>query len=924
MKKGTLIAALALVLSFSVQTSYAQISQDQIDQGKELLSEKDISEDEIRKRLQQRGIDPDNIPPEKLPEMESILQEIIAEIEAEQADEGSSISTSGFRESTVEEDSVDNEANLLLKSNEDVQEKKADGASLEEAISEDYTDTLNVQQGKEYAVFGQHIFRNKSLSVYRTTESAFTPDNYVLDVGDKLSITIFGVSQADVSYEIEKDGFIRPSNMPKIYLRGLPYGKAKTLIRNRFRQAYSFSDGQINIAVRSARTITVNIFGEVEVPGSYTISALNTAINALMAAGGVKNSGSVRQIQIVRNGKRRYIDLYDFINSPSQRVDLHLENNDILFVPLLGKTVEILGGVRRPEKYEMKAKEDFMDLLEFAQGFTPAADQSLMNTSSYLGNKVEHKDVDLAPILAGSKKLQLNDGDSYYIRYYRRGYRDVVFVGGPVNYPGMYAIKEGMTAADLIELSEPHEMAKPNLAFVIRQNDDNTNSLLPFDWNKALDDPNSKDNIKLMPRDKVQLYARADYADRYNVEIRGAVRRPTEHFWSVNNQMTVYDLINLAGGLTEGATEFGYVIHTSPKNPKIRSYDLLNLAEIIKNPSSASNLALQKGDIVFAFKSSDYSEDYTISIRGAVRKPITVPYSTNLDLRDLITLAGGLKDQAASNKIDVFRLETNNNKPTRTVVQTMSIDANFDPLEQQQLLVLKPYDVVVVRLTPEYEDMKFVNIEGEVKYPGEYALLNENETLAEIVERAGGLTREAFVEGSKLVRSTEINGNVVLDMKTAITRPNSRANMTMKAGDLLIIPKTMDYVTITSKGTNASRTYTSDLIDDGNVHITFMGKRSARWYVNNYAGGFSKRARKSRTNVIHPNGQIIKTRNLLLFKVYPKVPKGSVIAITERPEKDKERVKREPVTQQEIFTTLTNTLTLVTTALTTALLARTL
>jgi protein involved in polysaccharide export with SLBB domain len=897
---------------FSVSAT-AQISPDQVSQGREILKEKDIPEDEIRKRLEARGIDPDNIPADKLPQMETILQEIIAEIEAEQS--GSSTSPSGFQESTIVSDSGEVEGFVGPK----------DSLTLETLLSDGSSSELNTPQNLNYAVFGQHIFRNKSIDVYGTAESAFTPDNYVLDKGDQLSITIFGASQADVAYEIEEDGYIRPTNLPKIYLRGVSYGRAKALIKNRFRQAYSYARDEITITVRSSRTITINIFGEIETPGSYTLSALNTAINAIMAAGGVTNSGSVRKIQIIRKGKSRTLDLYDFINNPRQTINLHLENDDIIYIPILEKTARISGAVKRPDNYEVIYKESFQDLLKMAQGFTANADKNLMNLAYLEGNKPRHKDVKMAAILAGKEKLLIKHQDAFYIRSYQRAADDFVIARGPVDYPGQYAFNEDMKISDLIELCMVQDYARTDLAYITRLNSDKTNSLIRVNWTEAFTNPDGPENITLMARDEVTFYRKSTYTGNYRVSIGGAVRNPISHFWSKTKSMTVADLIELAGGLTDAATDFAYLTHTSVKNPKIRSYELLNILDILKNPSNSSiNVKLQKGDRIFVFNSYTFTDDYQIEIRGAVRNPLKIAYSSNLGLHDLITMAGGLKAEAASNKIDVYRLEYKNNQATRTLVNTVEIDADYNPLKLGQVMKLKPRDVVVVRLTPEFEPMKFVTLRGEVKYPGDYALLHDEETLADLILRAGGITPEAFARGATLRRQTDITGFIVLNLPKALNNAKSRANLTMKSGDIVNIPKTMDYVTIFMTGTNANRTYTDLLLNDSMVHLTWAGSKSARWYVNHYAGGFSKRAIRRHTQVIHPNGQIMKTRNLLLFKIYPKVKKGSKIALAEREKKVKPVKQKERVSKENIFATLASTLTVVTTALTTAILAKTL
>ena len=902
--------------------SYSQISPDQVEQGKELLEEKDISQDEVRAKLLERGIDPDNIPPEKLPEMESILQEIIAEIQAEKGLETEEISDLGFTESTVQEQEISSDT-AVVDDDTSVLEDVQEGASLKEAISENLSEEQPVRRGGP-AVFGQHIFWNNSVSVYRTTESPYVPNNYVLDVGDQIAVTIFGASQADVSYEIEKDGFIRPSNMPKIYLKGLSYARAKRLITNRFRQSYSFNPGEINITLQTARTITVNIYGEIATPGTYTISALNNAINAIMAAGGVNSTGSVRNIQIVRNGRTRTLDLYDFINSPGKNADYHLENNDVIFIPIVEKVVSIGGAVKRPARYEMLDNEDFRDLLSMANGFTPNADQTLMNVTTFDGNKPVHMDLGLADILDGKQKVSLKHGESYFIRTYSREAEDYVMISGPVDFQGKYALQPDMKVSDLITLAQLNPYAREDLAFIFRRNRDGGRTLLRVDLKAALENSGSPADLLLSGSDQLVVYKKSTYKDFYSVSITGAVRNEYTGFFSAQKNMTVVDLIDLAGGLQDQAADFGYIISTSAKNSKKNSYSFIDVKTIVANPSSSANQLLKPNDKVFIFSAPSFTDAYTIEISGAVRKEVTVPYSKNLTLKYLITMAEGLKPEAASNKIDIYRLKMSNNEATRTIAQTIEIDANFNPLDGQTVLDLRPNDRIVVRYTPEYEPMKFVELKGEVKYPGTYALLHDNETMAELIDRAGGLTQEAYAAGANMIRVEDIQGPFVVDLEKALKSNGSSSNLAMKNGDVLIIPKTMDHVSIGLEGTNATMTYTEDAMTDDMIHLGYHGNKSARWYINNYSGGFSDRAIRRSTQVIKANGQIRKTHSILGIKFYPRVKKGSTIVVKEKPPKEKKDNEGSKFSGDDFLQSMTNILTLTTTALTTAILAKTL
>lgn len=292
-------ALLVLMVSFFVTTyALSQITvPDSYVGAQKGLAEKGVSEEQLKQKLAEKGIDVDNISPEDLPKLEGTIQEAIEEIEAENGQETGN--------GVVEDLSVNNELskedldqkfdNLDEIEIENIETGIDEGQSIEEVVSDFDSEHKGSDQSR---IYGHSIFFDESLDFYRTTKSSSTPNHYILDVGDKITINIFGLSQADLIYQIENDGFIRPSGMYKIYLKGLNLAKARNLLFKRFQQAYSYKKGEFNLDVNTARTVSVSIYGEVQHPGTYTMSALNSTLNAIIAAGGPTKNGSVRRIQL--------------------------------------------------------------------------------------------------------------------------------------------------------------------------------------------------------------------------------------------------------------------------------------------------------------------------------------------------------------------------------------------------------------------------------------------------------------------------------------------------------------------------------------------------------------------------------------------------------------------------------------------------
>lgn len=881
------------------------------DQVQAALAEKNIDEDEVKRRLKAKGIDLDNVRPDQLAGLEEQIKQVVAEIESEQASgegvdnvtdpedqeglgavnesrvttkvEETNSSTTDNAKDSIEKESNDKLQNLSRKSADEIRRRMKEGASLDEAIY----DELTVEEQDNYAargnVYGMEIFFNKSLEFYRKTSSSTTPDNYVLDVGDKIAINIFGASQADLLYEIEEDGFIRPSaatKVAKIYLKGVTLSKAKVLLRGRFSQAFLFSQDQFEVSLHTARTITVNIFGEVNEPGSYTISALNTGLNALIAAGGPTDEASLRNIRIM-SSRTKILDVYKFMVDPQQQFNFYLGNNDVIYVPKYTKRVSVNGaGIRNSATYEVKEGESFNDIVKWAGGYSSRVYGGLVQHIYADNGQQKIKDYELTE--AEKQNIKLEDGDMLIFHSSLKEFENYVGISGSVRHEGNFELVEGMRISDLLKKAVVEKEAYSQMAYLRRQNDDGTYQLKRVYVQDVMNDPASANNILLENRDAVTLYTKAQFTDRYQFSITGAVRNPGIHFWDPTKSITLYDALMLSSGLQSYSTDFGYIVSSPPNNPLKREYTVVDLKSAFNNPNSSANVVLKPNDQIVVPTAMDYADQYFVDISGAVRNPGRFVFDSTLSFKDILVMAGGLRMEAASNKIDIFRLKIENNEPTVTYANTIEIDHNLNPLSNNIPFEIKPYDHIVVRTTPDYEPIQYVNINGEVKYPGLYALMKPNERISSLIERAGGFTDESFPEGGTLVRAEDNLGLVVTRMDLIQNRKyKSKYNLVLKDGDVVTIPKLKEVVSINKLGTNAEDLYASNQLTGENINIVVnYYNKSAKWYINHFAGGFDKSAKRKKTYVRLPSGRIKKTRSFLFIKKYPKVKKGSEIQLT--------------------------------------------
>ena len=879
------------LLIFSLVFLFTPIlaQQPQIDEAqvRAELKRRGLEEDVVRKKLLDRGIDIDKVDPSNPAEvikLQAALEEVQKEIEAEAAK-----ATEAAAQKAADT-AVEKTLNQTAKTSaEEIQDAVQEGTPLKEAISEELIDQQ--EEIKPTTLYGQQIFRNKSIKVYRQAEDIIAPDSYVLGAGDIVSINIWGPSQETATYTINKSGFIQPSNMPRINLKGIAFGKAKQLLMKRFDQYYRFSPEEFEVTLNYSRTITVNILGEAMNYGSFTLPAINTAFNALVAAGGPTEIGSVRNIALRRNGQSKRLDIYKFmLEDPTVQYDFYLEENDIIFIPVAERIVNIKGAVKRPFRYELIKGEELKKLIEYAGGFKANAYQTNLQVKRFIDDKEKIIDVNFRDLQKTGRDFTLLPGDEIIVGIIPKPYKNFAEINGAILNKGKYEITNGMRVADLVKKGVLDEDARMDVAFLLRINPDSTITYQKISIEKALKNPQSKDNLVLQPRDILRVLSLTNYADKATISIEGAVRNPSVHAFDLEGNLRVDDAITLAGGLQDEAIDFAYIKRTDPKNRKQKEYLRIDLKNALSNPNSSDNIKLKPFDKLVVYSYKEFLDDAFVKVEGAVRKPGEFQYDKSLTLKDALTLSGGLKLEAARSRIDISRVQISGDQNTKTIVATLGVDENYNIIEGGDNFQLEPYDQIYVRSAPEFEFQQNIKITGEIKYPGTYPLTSDNEKILSLIKRAGGLTKEAFPLGATLYRPKDGVGYIVMGLDEVLKTPNSKFNYILKEGDIIHIPKQKDFVTI--KGaTRAAELYTDAITRSGKINVPYHIGKSAKFYINEYAAGVGEDGRRRLITVEHPNGELKKTKNFLFFKTYPKVRKGSVITVGRIPKKQKEKKK---------------------------------
>lgn len=710
-------------------------------------------------------------------------------------------------------------------------------------------------------IFGFDVFKGNSLLTFQSNLNIPTPVGYILGSGDKLFIDVYGQSEAYYQIEISPEGTIILENFGPIHLSGLTVKNATKRIENRLSKVYLGIKGDkkntfVNVSVGKSRTIKVNIVGEVDVPGSYTLSAFNTVYNALYIAGGITENATLRDIKVYRNNKLiSKVDIYKYLTEGDASADVALENNDLILVKPYTNRVTLKGAVKTKGRFELLKNESLEDLLTYASGF---------NEEAYTKTIKVKRVSDGEHIVADINKDQFEiftpkSGDVFQVDKVLDRYKNRVIVNGAVYRPGVYAITQGLGVKDLLAKTEGLKQdALLTTANIIRTNEDLSTSSISF-----------------------------------------------------------------------------------------------NLGDVLSGKDQ--DILLQKEDVVTVLSKNEIKEDDYVEVVGAVSQPGVYTYSKGMKLSDLILKAKGFTKSASETRVEISRKLKNNNTDNSKLSQVIVVDLpkDFDDLENENNITLSPFDHISVRNNPNYNEKAFVYVDGQVNFPGLYAIESKNERVSDLLERAGGVNEFAYTNGATLLRKTEyykketkldkrvttllalkdnlitergslsefdsgllkrinseldklnllsgeekkafnksvniatskkndslqpylipkeelfnITESIAINLSEIIKNKNSISDLLIQPGDTLFVPKKLETVRLRGQLLNTTT-------------LRHQKNKSTKFYINN-AGGFKALADKSKTYVVYPNGQARATKKFLFFNIYPNVVAGSEIIVPEK------------------------------------------
>ncbi len=758
-------------------------------------------------------------------------------------------------------------------------------------------------------IFGHHIFDN-AVQFNKAISSAPSFD-YVIAPGDVFAVNVWGCSEFSTTLTVGPDGSVRAQYLGKVVLEGLTYGRARDILIARYRNIVS-KCSELEVFIGSSqRSISVNIFGEVKQAGSYKINAATPAFNALFEAGGVTPIGSVRKIEIRRNGEvAKVIDLYDILID-GELDPVYLQDNDVLFVGIQEKIVAINGPVKRPMKYELLEGENLAELIDYAGGLKPQA----LRSSARMIRPDEERPVQIDFVLSTYLKddgavYPLEGGDLIQIRAKKTETENTVGVIGPVAFPDDYQLKKGDRVSELIQQAGGlEEEAFLPRAYVIRT--DPTTAYLSYIPISLVDLDNPENNIVLQYNDRLQVFSEKNFQETRDIEISGQVNNPGSV--RLSREMTFKDLLYQAGGLIEGVYIQEVELYRQ-FNPLERGINNLGSGEdeIIRlgiprdwqSSTIADSLKMWEFRKVVIRSEDEFVRKGEIIVNGLVSRPGKYEVLPNMSLRDLFYLAGGFKIEADYGNIELSRVvetigENNEIIPVPIVIQRISTSQDWRDDESLDEIKINAFDQIFVRPNPDFLLQENVSISGEVRVAGVYNKISKNERLSSLVSRSGGITELAYLKGAVLQRKGV--GTISIQLEQALRNPGSKWDIAIQEGDQLMIPARLDVVTIQG-----------NVLESGVKVVYEPGIRSLRYYVRQ-AGGFDRKTDKKQVKVEYVNGRVRSARRFLWVSFYPKVEQGSEISVPEKPEKEKKekREDREPLDLQQIFSGITAALTVI-------------
>lgn len=749
--------------------------------------------------------------------------------------------------------------------------------------------------------FGLTLFDAK-ISTFAPVDNVPVPDGYILGAGDTLLVQLFGKQSSDLSLIIDREGKITLPDLPPMIVGGLDFATARELINQRVSAAMIGT--QAAVSMGATRSINVFLAGEAKNPGMYAVSALTSVTQALFVAGGVSEVGSLRNVQIKRQGNTvGQFDLYKLLLSGDNSNDISLKHGDVVFVPPYNALAEVNGEVVRPGLYELTADERLADLLKMAGGLKATAHASSARLERINANNIrEIKNIDLSQ--ATELNISLQNGDVLRLEQVSARVKNQVTMAGAVARPGIYAWAPGMQVNELISSiwSDLLWSADLDYALIVRQNTNGSQiSVEQFSLTEALSgDLDSA--VLLQPNDTVLVFHHGDNSyqrDVLNTYLRERLA-PQLTALSFNEALSgdvaarTFEKLRLQEALSTSE-----VLAREDKKEVIAEQLLQNeVQNLLKNILLDKELLkysahLTRTELLYPVlqklkqQASVHNSIGIVSVSGEVKVPGEYPLTQNAGVKALLAAAGGTNPSAFLQRAELSRYRSSDGRRNGVEVEHVALDIAAIVSGTTADIKLDSRDRLNIFSTPDWSLARKVSIEGEVRFPGVYSI-QKGESLADVLARAGGVTDEAFLFGSVFTRRTiqqrelQQHKRLLEQLKSDVaTKLLSSEVMTSSPADSMAMISQLENITpvgrlvINAEQILAGNPEHNIIVEDGdrlliprrNSAVSILGevqlpgshRFDTELNVGQYielAGGMRKRADDERIYVIRADGSV--------------------------------------------------------------------
>ena len=630
-------------------------------------------------------------------------------------------------------------------------------------------------------IFGHNLFSG--------TPSTFPPitampvsDDYIIGPGDEVRVLMWGRLDSAYAVAVDNEGIINFPKIGPLTVAGLTYGETKELIGQK---TEAITGVNVHISMGKLRTIQVFVLGEVRNPGVVTVSSLATIANALLTSGGPTSLGSLRHVQLKRQGQViSTVDFYSFLLKGDTSSDVRLMPTDVVFVPKAGPMVAISGNVRRAAVYELKEDGTLKVALELAGGLTPRAFNQRIQIERASENRFQVV-LDISyEEFQRKRPTPLQDGDHVHIFSILPSTVNAVYLYGNVLRPGQYAYKPGLKLRDILpDLESLAVDTHFDYALIKRYRfRDMESELVPFDLGQLLMEGDNTQNMPLMALDEIYVFSKWMFEDRSFATAKGEVRRPGRY---LIDDMTIKDLILKSGDLTDNVyLPKGEIIRVDADRRKKTIYFDVSAA---MDGDPSHNLRLRDEDQMIIHSIWEEQWRAFVTVRGEVKKADSYVLTEDMDLRDLIFKAGSFTRDAYLTEGHLYRTDLRSKELT---IHTFNVKRAMEGDPAHNLL-LSDLDEVVIHSIWEFKDKNTVSIQGMVNRPGEYPYA-ENMTVRDLIFVAGNTRTAAFLKEAEVTRYEIVDGRTVstsiaaFDVERAL-RQDPASNLRLQPMDVVNI-----------------------------------------------------------------------------------------------------------------------------------------